>query len=317
MKRLIAAIGLSGLLGLGAVVLAAPALAWTDPAVNAVCSCSTTQDSWTVTLADESAYAGGATTQTLDYSFGGVAPDYTSPAGSFTEPTTGGTDLPFTTAAQSAGTVIYVWFVSDITAYGSASAAATDSATIWYDYGVGNCDPTYGGSPCFGPPNTGLAAGDTTVLTLTVYQPGVENPDMTVDLKWNGNMTFVSSGDTSAVCTPVSATEESCFYTDASNSYKSDSYTFTVGSNAPGTVITTDISIATESAPGANDGCSDSGTATITMAQAPVGGQLAASTGTPTTGSGLGTAGLLGGLAILGGLTLLAGARLRRKGSIV
>jgi len=50
----------------------------------------------------------------------------------------------------------------------------------------------------------------------------------------------------------------------------------------------------------------------------PVGGQLAASTTTPVTGSGLGTAGLIGGLVVLfGGLTLVAGARLRRQHSIV
>jgi hypothetical protein len=50
----------------------------------------------------------------------------------------------------------------------------------------------------------------------------------------------------------------------------------------------------------------------------PAGGQLAASTTTPVTGSGLGTAGLIGGLVVLlGGLTLFAGARLRRQHSIV
>lgn len=50
----------------------------------------------------------------------------------------------------------------------------------------------------------------------------------------------------------------------------------------------------------------------------PVGGQLAASTTTPVTGSGLGSAGLIGGLVVLlGGLTLFAGARLRRQHSIV
>jgi hypothetical protein len=49
----------------------------------------------------------------------------------------------------------------------------------------------------------------------------------------------------------------------------------------------------------------------------PVGGQLAASTVTPVTGSGLGTAGLIAGLiTLLGGVALIAGVRLVRPNSI-
>lgn len=50
----------------------------------------------------------------------------------------------------------------------------------------------------------------------------------------------------------------------------------------------------------------------------PTGGQLAASTTTPVTGSGLGSFGLIGGLAVLmGALTLFGATRIRRLRSIV
>lgn len=193
------------------------------------------------------------------------------------------------------------------------AAAATNGVSIVYDSGSATCDPVYAGSPCFGPPNTGLNQGDTTVLTLGVQQTATENPDMTVDLSWDGAMTFVSAGDTSAVCTPVSATEESCFYTDAAHGYKYDSYTFTVGANTPGQVVTTTINVATESAPATNDGGTDSGTATITMT-APVPTPSPTPTATvpvPTTGSGTGL--LIGTILALVGLAMLGGSRLIRR----
>lgn len=53
---------------------------------------------------------------------------------------------------------------------------------------------------------------------------------------------------------------------------------------------------------------------TITIGSTPGGGVLAASTTTPTTGSGLGGLGLLGGLAVLlGALSVFGGARLYRR----
>jgi len=135
--------------------------------------------------------------------------------------------------------------------------------SIVYDSGSKVCDTQYAGSPCFGPPNTGLNPGDNTTLTVTFEQDGNEVSNATVTLSWNGDLTFVSNGDGSAVCVTGSHSV-TCTYTDFAHQYKSDSYSFTVGNNAPGAVVTTDISVATQ---GSTEDCGTaSAQATITMA---------------------------------------------------
>jgi len=128
----------------------------------------------------------------------------------------------------------------------------------------GNCTSGYGGSPCFGPPNTGLAAGATTSLSVGIVQTTTVNPYASFTLSWNGNMTFEGIGD--GVCTPnapTSAGTVTCTVSDAAHGPgasdpKSDSFSFLIGSNPTDTVITVDITVTTGSTPSLNDG----GTAT-------------------------------------------------------
>ncbi len=144
----------------------------------------------------------------------------------------------------------------------ATSSSATGGVSIVSDAGVGNCDPVFSGSPCFGPPNTGLHPGDTTTLTVTVEQTTPE-ANGTIAITWPaGALAFVSNGDTSAICTPTTSSV-TCAYTDFAHGDKSDSFTFTVGPNAPSSTVTAAITATT------SDG-SDSANATITMAPAPL-----------------------------------------------
>ena len=144
----------------------------------------------------------------------------------------------------------------------ATSSSATGGVSIVSDFGAGNCDPVFSGSPCFGPPNTGLHAGDMTTLSVTVEQVTPEaNGTITID--WPaGALAFVSNGDASATCTPTTSSV-TCTYNDFAHGDKSDSFTFTVGPNAPNSTVTASIAATT------SDG-SDSANATITMAPAPL-----------------------------------------------
>ena len=144
----------------------------------------------------------------------------------------------------------------------AATASATGGVSIVIDSGTAVCDPIYAGSPCFGPPNTGLQPGDTTTLGVTVEQ-ATPKADGVIAITWPaGALAFVSNGDLSAACT---ATDHSvsCTYTDFAHGYKSDSFTFTVGPNAPLSTVTASITATT------SDG-SDSANATITMGPPPL-----------------------------------------------
>jgi hypothetical protein len=143
---------------------------------------------------------------------------------------------------------------------GTASAG-TGGVSIVYDSGSAVCDPVYAGSPCFGPPNTGLMPGETTTLLVTVAQDTPE-ANATTTITWlAGALTFVSNGDSYASCVPTTSSV-TCTYTDFAHGYKSDSFTFTVGPNAPNSVVTASITVTT------SDG-SDSANATIQMAPLP------------------------------------------------
>lgn len=138
---------------------------------------------------------------------------------------------------------------------GSATVAGPPPSIV-YDYGVGNCDPVYPGSPCFGPPQV-VQPGDTTNLTVTVEQDDPQ-PLGTIAITWPANaLAFVSNGDGSATCT---ATNHSvtCSYTDFSHGYKSDNFTFTVGPQTSPTV-TAQITATTI------DGTSQVATATLSF----------------------------------------------------
>ena len=136
-----------------------------------------------------------------------------------------------------------------------AAQTGTNGVSIVNDNGT--CSTEYNGSPCFGPPNTGLTGGTVTDLLVTTEQDDALGPYETVSFTWNGNMTFGSSSDASAACTS-SANSATCSYTDSHSQYKSVEFAFTVGSNTPGTVITTNISVAT----GTTSAVDDGGTAT-------------------------------------------------------
>jgi hypothetical protein len=123
----------------------------------------------------------------------------------------------------------------------ATASADTGGVSIVIDSGSAVCDPVFAGSPCFGPPNTGLHPGDATTLLVTVNQAAAEGADATTVITWPaGALTFVSNGDASAVCTPT-ASSVSCTYTDFAHSFKSDSFNFTVGPNAPGSTVTASI----------------------------------------------------------------------------
>jgi hypothetical protein len=157
-------------------------------------------------------------------------------------------------------------FVLAIGVMSGPAFAGTNGVSIVQDSGSATCDPVYSGSPCFGPPNTGLHAGDTTTLTVTVQQDNAELANATTTITWPaGALTFVSNGDASAACT---ATNHSvaCSYTDFAHQYKSDSFTFTVGSNDPGSTVTAHIKTTTR---GEGGGCAKA-IATLQMAPADV-----------------------------------------------
>ena len=143
--------------------------------------------------------------------------------------------------------------------FAGTASAASGGVSIVTDTGVvGTCDLVFSGSPCFGPPNTGLHPGDSTTLLVTVQQDDPQS-NGTIAITWPaGELAFVSNGDSSATCTPTTSSV-TCTYTDFAHGFKSDSFNFTVGPNAPLSTVPASINAST------SDG-SDTAAATIQMA---------------------------------------------------
>jgi hypothetical protein len=258
------AIGGGGALAFGGVT----AFAWSGPpTVTAVCPCDSSHYTFQVSSSSsESDY--DVTVEQWS-----VGPQ----AGTITTTLETSNAWPYSfSLLRTNGNYVRAEWTSDPGAW-SATVQGNAGIYVESDSGVpGVCDPG-DWSPCF-LPNTGLNPGDTTTLTVTAEQDGAESSGMTTTLSWDGLMTFVSNGDSSAVCT-AGTDSESCTYTDAAHQYKSDSFTFTVGANAPGTVVTTHIKVQA----GGEGGCTDTAQATITMA-VPVSTPTATATPTPATG---------------------------------
>jgi hypothetical protein len=109
--------------GAAMVVGGATVLAWTAPVLTPLCASSTLTYNWSITLANETSVNNGQPQVTLDYSWG--SEDTTTPAGSFTEPVTGGT-FDFTTPrGGSSGQKLYVWYSADTSSVGSAAPEGT------------------------------------------------------------------------------------------------------------------------------------------------------------------------------------------------
>jgi hypothetical protein len=156
----------------------------------------------------------------------------------------------------------------------------------------------------------------TTQLTSGTATPGGSATDTATlsgaSASANGSITIsLYSGATAAACTgtPVKTLTASPSPTDGPGAYTATFTSLAAGSYELQATFAGD--------PDDTSATSTCGTELLTVS-GPVGGQLAASTGTPVTGADLAGPGLVGLLAVLlGAVVLFAGFRLRRKGSIV
>jgi len=150
--------------------------------------------------------------------------------------------------------------LASVSVFLATASASSGGVSIVIDSGSAVCDPVFSGSPCFGPPNTGLHSGDATTLLVTVEQTTPE-ANATTAITWPaGALTFVTNGDLSAGCVATTSSV-TCTYTDFAHGDKSDHFDFTVGPNAPGSDVTASITTTT------SDG-SDSANASFQMAPA-------------------------------------------------